>query len=76
MPKLNEYLTIKDAAEYLAVSPNTLRNWEVSGKIAVRRNPMNGYRLFKIQDLQGLLDEIEASASTSKSKSQRPKRAK
>jgi len=26
MPKLSTYLTIKEAAEYLGVSPNTLRN--------------------------------------------------
>ena len=62
MQKLDEYLTIKDSAEFLAVSPNTLRNWGESGKIAVHRNPMNGYRLFKIADLRRLLDEIEKSA--------------
>jgi len=62
MPRLNDYLTIKDAAEYLSVSPNTLRNWEAGGKIAVHRNPMNGYRLYKISDLKKVLDEIEQSA--------------
>jgi excisionase family DNA binding protein len=64
MPKLNEYLTIKEAAEFLAVSPNTLRNWGASGKIAVHRNPMNGYRLFKITDLQmkrGKKNHLECS---------------
>ena len=76
MPKLSEYLTIKDAAEFLAVSPNTLRNWEASGKIAVHRNPMNGYRLFKVKDLQNLLDEIDGSADPPISKPQRPRRAK
>ena len=76
MPNLTKYLTIKDAAEFLAVSPNTLRNWEASGKIAVHRNPMNGYRLFKIEDLQRLLDEIEESAAPAKPKYRRPKRAK
>ena len=72
MPKLSEYVTIKDAAEFLAVSPNTLRNWEASGKIAVHRNPMNGYRLYKIKDLKKLLDEIERSAAKA-SKRNRPK---
>lgn len=70
--KLGDYLTIKQAAEYLAVSPNTLRNWEAREKIAVHRNPMNGYRLYKIKDLQKLLDEIERSAKTVK-KPNRPK---
>jgi len=63
MPKLSEYVTIKEAAEFLAVSPNTLRNWEASGKIAVHRNPMNRYRLYKIKDLEKLLEEIEQSAT-------------
>jgi len=72
MRKLDEYVMIKEAAEFLAVSPNTLRNWEASDKIAVHRNPMNGYRLYKIKDLQKLLDEIERSA-TKTNKPNRPK---
>ncbi len=69
MRKMNDYVTIKDAAEYLAVSPNTLRNWEASGKLAVHRNPMNGYRLYKISDLKKVLDQIEQSAAQSEKKS-------
>ncbi len=70
MPKLDEYLTIKEAAEFLAVSPNTLRNWGASGKIPMHRNPMNGYRLFKIDDLKKLLAEIEESGGR---RSKKPK---
>lgn len=62
MPKLDAYLTIKEAAEYLSVSPNTLRNWGAAGKIPEHRNPMNGYRLFKKTDLEKLLLSIEKSA--------------
>lgn len=46
VPKLSEYLTVKEAAEYLGVSPNTLRNWGRDGKIAERCHPVNGYRLY------------------------------
>ncbi len=28
MGKLQKYMTIKEAAGYLGVAPNTLRNWE------------------------------------------------
>ncbi len=63
MPKLDGYLRIKDAAEFLGVSPNTLRNWEASGKIKVRRNPMNSYRLYKVSELRKLLENIEHSSS-------------
>lgn len=38
MPKLDCYLRIKEAAEYLSVSPNALRKWGPSGKRAKRRN--------------------------------------
>ncbi len=63
MPKLDEYLRIKDAAEYLGVCQNTLRNWEAAGKITVRRHPVNNYRLFKVSDLDKLLRKPEQSAA-------------
>jgi excisionase family DNA binding protein len=63
MGKLREYMTVKEAAAYLGVAPNTLRNWSESGKLAVHRNPMNGYRLFKISDLERLVRQVEKSAS-------------
>jgi MerR family transcriptional regulator, copper efflux regulator len=59
MPELGEYLRIKQAAEYLGVCQNTLRNWEAAGKISVLRHPVNNYRLFKVSDLEGLLASIE-----------------
>ena len=61
MPKLDDYLRIKEAAEYLGVCQNTLRNWEAVGKIPVRRHPLNNYRLFKINDLEKLLVSVEQS---------------
>ena len=61
MPKLDEYLRIKQAAEYLGVARNTLRNWEAAGKIPVHRHPVNNYRLFRIVDLDKLLREAEQS---------------
>ena len=63
MPRLDEYLRIKDAAEYLGVCQNTLRNWEAAGKFAVRRHPLNNYRLFKVSDLDKLLKRTERSAA-------------
>jgi MerR family transcriptional regulator, copper efflux regulator len=56
--KLRDYLRISDAAEYLGVSPNTLRNWENAGKVVAVRHPVNGYRLFKRQDLDALLKKV------------------
>ena len=59
MPKLDEYLRISEAAAYLGVCGNTLRNWEASGKITVCRHPVNNYRLFKASDLDKLLKMTE-----------------
>ncbi len=68
MPKLDEYLRIKKAAEYLGVCQNTLRNWETAGKIPVHRNPLNNYRLFRVSDLERLLMTTEQSATKPKRK--------
>lgn len=59
MTKLSDYLRISEAAEYLGVSPNTLRNWENAGKIVAYRHPVNSYRLFKQEELDQLLKEVQ-----------------
>ena len=61
MVKLDEFVTIRQAAKILGVSPNTLRNWHRDAKIPVYRNPASNYRLFKKADLEELLRQIEAS---------------
>ncbi|MFO0914387.1 MAG: helix-turn-helix domain-containing protein [Pirellulales bacterium] len=61
MKNLQQYLTIKQAATYLGVAPNTLRNWGTNGKIKEHRNPLNGYRLYRQEDLDRLLKAITAS---------------
>ncbi|GMU18905.1 MAG: hypothetical protein AMXMBFR12_00970 [Candidatus Babeliales bacterium] len=59
--KINEYIRIKDAAQFLGVSENTLRNWEKEKKISVYRNPLNRYRLYSKEDLEQLLGTIQKS---------------
>ena len=61
MPGLEEYLTVKEAAEFLGVAANTIRNWDLAGKIPVYRHPINSYRLFKREDLEEVLRQIEDS---------------
>lgn len=63
MEKLDAYLTIKEAAEFLGVSLNTLRNWGRDGKVPMHRNPVNGYRLFQKSDLERLLRDTHQSRS-------------
>lgn len=67
MEKLSDFLRISEAAEYLGVSPNTLRNWVNAGKVVAIRHPVNDYRLFKHDDLDALLKQVaDASRRTSK----------
>lgn len=69
MENLRDFLRISEAAEYLGVSPNTLRNWENAGKIAAHRHPVNGYRLFKQDELDALLSSLQEPRKTLKKKS-------
>lgn len=73
MNRLNEFLRVSEAAEYLGVSPNTLRNWENSGKIVGHRHPVNGYRLFKQEELDVLLESAERPSSGATTKPKKPK---
>ena len=57
MKKLSEYVKTAEAAEILGVSQTTLRKWAEGGKIPVRRNPANGYRMFLRDDLEDFLNE-------------------
>jgi len=60
--KLSDYMRVAEAAEYLGVSPNTLRNWVNAGKIDAVRHPLNDYRLFKKEDLDFLLRKVAAAS--------------
>jgi excisionase family DNA binding protein len=60
MPKgdEDEVLTIKAAAEVLAVSEQTLRRWDKAGKLRAKRHPMNGYRLYPRRQILELRRQI------------------
>lgn len=52
------YLTIKQAADFVGVTPLTLRNWDKKGKLAAYRHPVNNYRLYRFADLEKLQKSI------------------
>ena len=60
--KLNDYLKTAAAADLLGVSQSTLRTWAKRGRIPVRVNPINGYRLFRRKDLEKFLDYVASQA--------------
>ncbi len=62
MEKLSDYVKTAEAAEILGVSQTTLRKYAESGKIPVRTNPANGYRLFLRSDLKDFLRAVKESA--------------
>jgi len=61
MEKKSQYITIKDAADLLGVTPTTLRNWDKAGKLSAHRDPINDYRLYSLEDVSKLLQERRAS---------------
>jgi excisionase family DNA binding protein len=66
----NLYITIKQASKILGVSPITLRNWDKNGKLKAHRHPMNNYRVYKIEDLEKVIQEIESNSGLRKSTKQ------
>ena len=59
MPK--KYLTVNEVAKLLGVTPLTIRNWDKKGALVAYRNPVNNYRLYKVEDVEVLLKQIEHS---------------
>lgn len=56
--KISEYFSVNEAANFLGVTKNTLRNWDADKKITPYRNPINNYRLYKKEDLEVILGKI------------------
>jgi excisionase family DNA binding protein len=52
------FLTVGEAAAELGVTAATLRNWDRAGKLTPHRHPVNGYRLYRRQELKELLQKI------------------
>ena len=64
MPK--KYLTVKEVARLLGITPLTVRNWDKKGQLIAYRNPINNYRLYKIEDVEELIRKIETPIERSK----------
>ncbi len=57
--KISEYLTVREASEFIGVCEMTLRRWDDSGKLVSKRHPVNNYRLYKKKDLEKFLKGIK-----------------
>lgn len=59
MKNIKEYLTIREASEFLGVCKDTLRIWDAKGKLKSYRNPANNYRLYRVEELKKFLKKIK-----------------
>lgn len=57
MPK--KFLNVNEVAKIMGVTPLTIRNWDKGGRLVAYRNPFNNYRMYKVEDVEGLLKIIE-----------------
>jgi len=57
MPK--KYLSVNEVAKLLGITPLTVRNWDKKGALVAYRNPVNNYRMYKIDDVENLLKRFE-----------------
>lgn len=53
-----EFITIKEAAETLGVSRDTLRRWDKAGKLKTKRHPMNNFRIYDPAEVEALRKAI------------------
>lgn len=61
MSKTARFLSVGEAAEFLGVTPATLRNWDKAGKLVPSRDPSNGYRRYMLKNLVPHVAEPQAS---------------
>lgn len=55
------YLSIKQAAKIIGVTPLTLRNWDKKGALTSYRNPINNYRVYRADQIELFVRKIENS---------------
>lgn len=53
------FLSIRQAAEILGISTETLRRWDNSGKFPSSRHPINNYRIYTLEQVKALKRKID-----------------
>lgn len=52
------YLTINQTAKLIGVTTLTLRNWDNARKFRAARHPINNYRMYTLEQIEGLLKRM------------------
>lgn len=68
MIRFDNFLRVTQAAEFLGVSPNTVRNWGRDAKIPEYRHPVNNYRLYRERDLVQVLKMLDKRLASQRSR--------
>ncbi len=55
---LPNHLSLAEAASLLGISKATLRNWDKAGKLSAIRHPINGYRLYSLNELRQIQSQL------------------
>lgn len=61
-----EFLQVSEAAEYVGVSPQTLRRWDRSGRLPAVRRSESGYRYYRRSDLEPFRLEYRRAAESAR----------
>lgn len=61
-----KYISIKEVARMLGVTPLTLRNWDKKGTLTAYRNPVNNYRVYRLDQVELFQRRIENSKNKSR----------
>lgn len=56
---IKELMNISEAAKYLRASTSTIRRWGDRGKLKSIRHPINNYRMYRVRDLDEILDQLQ-----------------
>ncbi len=72
---MNEsFLTIKQTAKILGVTPLTLRNWDKAGKFEASRHPINNYRVYKKEDVEAFIAYMGSKNSNTRKRGNQVKK--
>ena len=53
-----QYFTIQQASRLIGVTPLTLRNWDNASKFRAARHPINNYRMYSLEQIEGLMKKL------------------
>lgn len=62
--EFKDMLRVGEAASFLGVSRETLRNWDKSGRLKPARHPITGYRYYQLAKLEEFLNQAVGVSET------------